>query len=179
MTRRHLLLGIPIHGSTYIVNDKMEKISGIKKLLKPEYGNGVIYPNGEPAVNWKLLSHYADKDGFDIRNVEKNGKYKNEIELPYGTIIIRYGNETGRFSAPKGTKYEDLALPYIKDTVEYNEYKVVAEVIKVRCIVNSGKVAPGFGSEGGAVQYLHPITIRQSVESKLLERIGLQCLMQN
>lgn len=176
MDEKHLLLRElmikKILGEKHIVNDNMEIISGIKKLLKPEYGNGNVYPSGEPAVNWNLLSQYADKDGFDTRNVGKNGKYKKEIELPYGTIIIRYGNETGRFSAPMGTKYEDLALPYLKDTVEYNEYKVIARTIKVRCIVDSGKVAPGFGSDGGAVQYLHPITIRQSVKSKILERLG-------
>ena len=84
------------------------------------------------------MSKFADKDGFDIRNIEKNKKYKIEIELPYGTILIRYGNETGRFSAPKGTKYEDLALPYVKNTVEYNEYKVIATGIKVICVVEKG-----------------------------------------
>ena len=156
-----------------IKNDKGQVISGKKELLETRYGTGNVYPNGEPIVNWKMLSEFADDDGFDIRNIEPNGEYKIEIELPYGTTLIRYGNETGRFSAPKGTKYEDLALPYIKDTVEYNEYKVIAKEITVICMVQKGKVAPGFGSDGGAVQYMHPMSIIESIKSNLLERINL------
>lgn len=155
-----------------MINDKGQIIDGKKKLLKKEYGLGGFYPNGDPVVNWNLLSNFADENGFDKRNSEKNGKYKIEMELPYGTIIIRYGNEIGRFTAPKGTKYEDLALPYIKETVEYNEYRVIAEKINVVCIVEKGIVAPGFGSSGGAVQYMHPISIKESIKSKLLERMN-------
>lgn len=102
-----------------IKNDAGKIINGKKKLVKEDYGTGDCYSDGEPIVNWKLLSLHADRDGFDIFNIEKNGYYKIEVELPYGTIIIRYGNETGRFSAPKGTKYEELALPYVKETWSY------------------------------------------------------------
>lgn len=156
-----------------IKNDKGQIIDGKKKLLRQEYGLGKFYPNGEPMVNWNLLSEFADHNGFDKRNVEINGKYKIEVELPYGTIIIRYGNSSGNFSAPKGTKYEDLALPYVKETVEYNEYRVIAEKIKVMCVVEKGKVAPGFGSNGGAIQYMHPISIKESIMKKLLERVTI------
>lgn len=156
-----------------IKNDRGQKINGKKKLLKPEFGTGDLSSNGDPVVNWNLLSEFADKDGFDIRNVEKNGKYKIEVELTYGTIIMRYGNPTGRFSAPKGTNYEDLALPYIRETVEYNEYRVIAEKINVVCIVERGTVAPGFESNGGAVQYMHPISIKESIRVKLLERVNI------
>ncbi len=156
----------------YIIkNDKGQIINGKKKLLKPEFGTGKLYSDGEPVVNWNLLSEFADKDGFDIRNIEKDGRYKVKIELPYGTIIIRYGNVTGRFSAPKGTNYEDLALPYIRETVEYNEYRVIVEKINVVCIVESGIVAPGFESNGGAIQYMHPISIQESIRTKLIERL--------
>lgn len=158
----------------YIIkNDNGEIISGKKKLLKPEYGTGDFYSNGEPIVNWKLLSKFADRDGFDTRKISGTGKYKFEFELPYGTVIIRYGNETGRFSAPKGTNYENLALPYVRETVEYNEYRVVAKSIRVRCIVERGIVAPGFGSKGGAIQYMHPISIKESIRTKLLERVSI------
>ena len=154
-----------------IRNDKGIIIDGIKELQKKEYGTGKFHQNGEPIVNWKLLSDFADDNGFDIRNIEHNNEYKMDIKLPYGTIIIRYGNETGVFSAPKGTKYEDLALPYIKDTVEYNEYKVIAHNVNVTCKVVKGKVAPGFASNGGAIQYMHPISIKESIRRKLLKRM--------
>lgn len=154
-----------------IKNDDGKIIDGKKKLMKEEYGTGNSYPNGEPIVNWKLLSKFADEDGFDTRNIEKNGSYKMEVELPYGAIIIRYGNETGRFTAPKGAKYEELALPYVKETVEYNEYRIIADRIKVLCIVEMGRVAPGFGSNGGAVQYMHPMSIRELMRNNILERV--------
>lgn len=153
-----------------IKNDAGKIINGKKKLVKEDYGTGDCYSDGEPIVNWKLLSLHADRDGFDIFNIEKNGYYKIEVELPYGTIIIRYGNETGRFSAPKGTKYEELALPYVKETVEYNEYKIIADRAKVMCIVEKGKVAPGFGSNGGAIQYMHPMSMIELMRKNILER---------
>lgn len=157
---------------SYIMrNDKGQTICGNKKLLKQEYGTGEFYSSGDPVVNWKLLSDYADKNGFDKRNVEENGEYIISVVLPYGTILIRYGNEIGVFSAPKGTRYEELALPYEKDTLEYNEYRVINKGLRVMCIVKRGRVAPGFGSEGGAIQYMHPISIREAVKNKILERL--------
>lgn len=112
------------------------------------------------------------KDGFDKRNLLKNDKYKMEVELPYGTILIRYGSEVGKFTARKGTKYESLALPYMKDTVEYNEYKVIANGVKVICIVEKGKIAPGFDSDGGAVQFMHSVSIRESMKRSLYRIFG-------
>lgn len=32
-------------------------------------------------------------------------------------------------------------------------------------------IAPGFGSEGGAIQYMHPMSIIKAVRGKLIERI--------
>lgn len=153
-----------------IKNDKGQIITGKKELLNENFGTGEFWPNGEPVINWNFLEH-ADDDGFDVTNIEENGKYKMKIILPYGSMLIRYGSETGNFTAPKGTKYEELALPYIKDTVEYNEYRVIAKGIKVICVVEKGIVAPGFGSSGGAIQYLHPMSMLDSIKKNLLERI--------
>ena len=153
-------------------NNKGEVISGIRKLAKDEYGLGYA-DNGERMVNWNLLSKYADDNGFDIRNMESNSTYIIDIQLPKETLLIRYGNEMGRFTAPKGTKYANLALPYICDTVEYNEYRVIADGLHVTCIVKKGKVAPGFGSLGGAIQYLHPYTIKKKKKMHILERVNL------
>ena len=152
-------------------NDKGEIISGIRQLKIPEYGTGKNNRFGQPIVNWNYLSKYADDDGFDIRNIESNGKHTIEYILPYGSRIIRYGSEIGHFSSPKGTAYEELSLPYIPESMEYNEYKVIADNVRIVCVVDKGIVAPGFDSLGGAVQYLHPITIREAVKKGMLERI--------
>jgi len=146
-------------------------ISGVKKLKSPEYGTGEIDMYGQPVVDWSKLSEYADKNGFDKRNIEKNGKYIIEMRLPRGTEIIRYGSEMGHFTAPVGTSYEQLALPYEKETVEYHKYRITARFLLVTCIVEKGIVAPGFGSPGGGVQFLHPITIRESIKKHYLKRV--------
>ncbi len=152
-------------------NDEGEIITGKKILRSNDFGTGRVNEWGESEINWKLLTN-ADADGFDLDNLEENGRYKIEVRLPYGTILIRYGNETGRFTAPQFTQYEKLSLPYVKDTVEYNEYRVIADNIKLICCVVKGRAAAGFDCPGGAVQYLHPMTIRQSLRENILERIS-------
>lgn len=126
------------------------------RLKSPEYGTGE-YHGLFPEVRWKeYRQDCADADGFDTRHVEENGEYWMEVELPRGTQLIRYGSSRGRFTAPKGTPFEALGLPYVKETIEFHEYTVVADSIKVFCTVKRGAVAPMFDSAGGGVQYLHP-----------------------
>lgn len=151
-------------------NYKGEIISGIKTLSQSKFGSGLTYPNGDPMVNWGLLSEFADDDGFDTRNIEKNKHYKIRMRLKKGIIIIRYGSETGRFTAPKGTKFDELSLPYSIDSLEYNEYKVVSS-IKVACIVEKGIVAPGFERVGGGIQFLHNKTIIELLKNGSIERM--------
>lgn len=154
-------------------NYKGEPITGPRRLKKPEYDTGKTDALGDPIPDWSYLSEKADEHGFDKTNVESNGKYIIEIELPPGTIIIRYGRESGSYSAPQGSDYDKLAMPYIKETVPYNEYKVIANSVVVTCVVEKGKVAPGFDSEGGAIQYYHSISIFESVRKGMLERLSI------
>ena len=88
---------------------------------------GWVYSNGIPHINWGEEDDICDKDGFDKRyRPYQNGKLYtiDDYVIPRGTIICRYGSPIGRFTTLKGVKYEDLALPYIKETIEYHEYKV-------------------------------------------------------
>lgn len=131
------------------------------ELKSPEYGTGK-YNGVFPDVRWNdYRKDCADEDGFDIRHVEENGTYCMEVELPRGTQLIRYGSSRGRFTAPKGTPFETLGLPYVRETVEFHEYKVEADSINVICVVKRGVVAPMFDSKGGGVQYLHPSSMQE------------------
>lgn len=152
-------------------NYRGEIIKGHRELIKEEYGTGEINADGEPVVNWKYVSKFADGDGFDKREIINGDQYKIEITLPKGTVILRYGSEMGRYTAPDGTAYEKLALPYKKETIEFNRYKVVGENVKVECVVEKGFVAPGFDSSGGAVQYLHKKTVYDLIKKKIIERV--------
>lgn len=160
-------------------NYKGDIITGPKILADPSYGTGNTCKNDdgqiEQAVDWSQIKYTDDKHpGFDIRNVEENGKYFILISLPVGTKILRYGDVSGRFTAPVGTPYEKLSLPYVKESVEYHEYEVVADGVVVRCVdAEKGIAAPGFGSTGGAVQYRHVERIGDSLERKALRELDI------
>lgn len=145
-------------------NDEGKLLGNAKVLLKnSDYGTGDYFDEITPKVKWKeYRQKCSDENGFDVNNVEDNGKHIMEVCLPKGTHIIRYGSEMGRFTAPKGTPYDQLGLPYVKESVEFHEYIVIADSIKVLCKVNRGKVAPIFDSQGGGVQYQHFNTIREA-----------------
>ena len=144
-----------------------------RELSKPEYGTGEIDKYGIPIVDWKKYIIVANDEGFDMSHREANGSYKMEITLPQNTVIQRYGNETGHCTAPQGTPYEKLAIPYKKETMEYNEYRVIADGVKVTCYVDQGIVAPSLDSPGGAIQYYHKDTIVKLIGQGVLERIDL------
>ena len=148
-------------------NDEGKILGNAKVLLqKQEYGTGE-YHGFTPIVKWEeYRQNCSDKDGFDTNNVETNGEYLIEVCLPKGTHLIRFGSETGRFTAPEGTPYDQLGLPYVRESVEFHEYTVIADSVKVLCKVKQGKVAPIFDSPGGGIQYLHFSTIRESMRIK-------------
>ena len=116
--------------------------------------------NGRPL--WEMLEN-ADKDGFDIR------EDICEIVLPVGTRLVRYGYETGSYTAPAGTAYEELSLPYKKASIPYHEYVVRSSCSVQLCLVRKGIVAPGFNSKGGGVQFKHTCSILEEISRGVIE----------
>ncbi|MCR4989884.1 MAG: TNT domain-containing protein [Lachnospiraceae bacterium] len=148
-----------------------QEISGRKEFLSEDYG--YYDKDGNEHVYWKPEDDDVDSDGFDKHNQEENGSYIQDIVLPYGKLICRYGNIRGRITTDLESKYENLSLPYIKESVEYHVYRVVADGLKVKCTVSKGKVAPMFDSNGGAVQYKHYQSIANEVNQGKLEEVFL------
>ena len=144
-------------------------ITGIKKFQNPAFG--YIDSEGVEHVNWQIENERIDADGFDKGNIESEGKYKVDIVLPYGKLICRYGNERGRLTTDIYSDYDELGLPYVKETVEYHVYKVIADGLKVRCTVSKGRVAPMFNSPGGANQYKHYQSIAKELDDNKLEEV--------
>lgn len=138
------------------------------QLLDDKYG--YVDEANIPHIDWGKETQKCDKDGFDKehRPLEGSEDYiiRNYI-IPKGTIICRYGFLGGLFTTIKGSEYDDLALPYVKETIEYHEFKVTEDLI-VECVVTRGKVAPKFLSEGGAVQFMHKQPIRLECEDGYL-----------
>lgn len=142
------------------------------QLASPDFGTGEFDEYGKPKIDWpRYTTEYADKYGFDKRNIEANGKYTIPYVLPKGTVIIRFGSEFGQYTAPQNTRFEEVSLPYTIESIEYHEYRVIADGLRVECIVDKGKVAPMFHQPGGGVQYRHPHAIRALIRSAQLERI--------
>lgn len=129
--------------------------------------------NGRRVINWSGPT--ADRDGFDTDHKEQNGAHRMLVELPAGTELLRYGSPGGSFTAPKGTDYEELSLPYEKDSMEYNEYRVIADGVYVEvCRAERGRAAPLFDQCGGGVQYFHgKKSVQNLLDEKKLERIEL------
>lgn len=119
---------------------------------------------GEPFPYWKEEDSDVDGDGFD--KSYNNGNYRVRIKLDKGTLLCRYGKEYGYFTTLKGTPFEKLSLPYTKESLEYNEYEVIADGVYVECYVEKGIAAPMFSCCGGAVQYKHYCTILEEVNKR-------------
>ncbi|MBQ7564495.1 MAG: TNT domain-containing protein [Lachnospiraceae bacterium] len=117
---------------------------------------------------WNTFTENADTSGFDINNVESNGDYIQKIVLPIGKRIIRFGLPNGAFTTDEGTDYSLLALPYTEKSMPYHEY-IVEGKCEVECVVDKGRVAPGFGSRGGAIRYRHYHTMKESITLGILK----------
>lgn len=146
-----------------------EIITGIKQFQDPSFG--YYDEQGDEHVNWAKEDEHVDSDGFYKHHVEPNGLYKMDVSLPLGTLLCRYGNTRGRLTSDINSEYENLGLPYIKETVEYHIYRVIVSSLKVQCTVQKGEVAPMFNSPGGAVQYKHYQSIAKELAQEKIEEV--------
>lgn len=150
----------------YLGDDISKNMIAVKNPLF-----GTVDENGIPHINWGVEDDNCDKDGFDKKFRPVKGLNQYVIEnyiIPKGTIICRYGNPGGRFTTIKGEDYELLALPYVKESIEYHEYRV-SEDLTVDCYVTKGSVAAKFDSPGGGVQFKHSQNIRLECEDGMMK----------
>lgn len=150
---------------TRFYNDKGQELKNYKgpTVKRPSFYKTL-------AGGVKVLD-YPENDGFDLTHKEPNGFYEMLCTLKHGARLIRYGSEMGSYTAPHGSQYYQLGLPWEQDTIEFHEYIVTADEIHVKCVVRRGKVAPAFDSPGGAIQYIHPNSILLEIKQKKLGRI--------
>ncbi len=132
------------------------------ELKNPAWGE--VKDDGTIIVYWAKPDDKVDGRGFD-KSYKGTDGYVDEIELPVGTRLARFGSPQGKLTAPEGSPYEKLGLPYKEETIEYHVYVVVSE----GCHVKRGIVAPMFDSPGGATQYLHYNSIEAEISLGYLE----------
>ena len=92
------------------------------------------------------------------------GNYRAAESLQPGTIIDRYGGETGRFFSPAGTSFEARALP--AGSGPLNTYEVLKPLD-----VQAGIVAPAFGQPGLGIQYMAPQTVADLIEGGFIKPV--------
>ncbi len=139
-----------------------------KKIKKADIVADNSFLNEHGQIKWSLIVG-ADEHGFDLSKVMENGEYVvRDYVIPKGTRIIRYGSNYGNYTAPYGTPYESLSLPFFKESRVYHEY-TVKKSCRVKCIVIKGYVARGFSSKGGAIQFYHKERISHLLKNKVLK----------
>ena len=133
------------------------------RLSNPAFGE--VGPDGSVIrVHWAEADEDVDENGFDKSYAGTDGYY-DVITLPIGTRLGRFGSSRGFLTAPAGTPYDMLSLPYKQETCEYHEYVVISN----NCKVMRGLVAPMFGKPGGGVQYYHENGIAKEIYDKNIE----------
>jgi hypothetical protein len=86
--------------------------------------------------------------------------------LRRGTMIDRFGAETGSFFSPKGASFASRAVPYVCRQMDYRVYRVMKPIPVKAC-----DAAPWFGEPGGAVQDQTSVPASQLVAAGKLKAV--------
>jgi hypothetical protein len=93
------------------------------------------------------------------------GGWSTDESLQPGTVIDRYGGETGRFFSPEGTPFEERSLP--AGSGPLNTYEVL-KALDVRV----GLAAPAFGEPGLGIQYMSSQTVADLIRAGFIKPVG-------
>ncbi|MFN3688928.1 glycohydrolase toxin TNT-related protein, partial [Salinarimonas sp.] len=129
------------------------------------------------AMATPLQRQRAAQLGVDVRWVARDGQIlwppnngfagtPRQVELPVGTVIDRYGQESGRFLAPVGTPFEQRALPPSSASAPYFQYEVVRPLP-----VQSGPAAPWFDAPGGGTQFQTSVSVKDLIADGYLREL--------
>lgn len=88
--------------------------------------------------------------------------------LQVGTKLTRFGQATGRYTAPAGTPFVNRAMPYTEAEYSDNEHQYV--VIKP-LPVKTSVTAPAFNKVGGGIQYKTEESIQYYLDEGYLEEV--------
>lgn len=90
------------------------------------------------------------------------------VTLPTGTMIDRYGYPGGSFVSPLGVPFEQRALPSSYETTKpYFQY----EILKPIDDVSQGKILPWFGQKGQGTQYELPKPVQWYLDNDYMKKV--------
>ena len=96
----------------------------MKELPSYDSKTGELLSDKDKIVSEQYLKEGLHKDVINWGPESIEGT-KQKVELDSGTVLVRWGGESGHFAAPKGTVFEDLQLPVSKDKLEKSEYIIL------------------------------------------------------
>jgi filamentous hemagglutinin family protein len=120
-------------------------------------------PTEEQARNagWKDSAGkyvYPGADGFKGKSQPKT--------LEVGTVIDRFGGDTGTFFAPVGTPLKQRAMAPGAENDQLTKYKILRPLS-----VDSGAIAPWFDQPGGGTQYKASLTAKQLIDQGYIKAV--------
>ena len=143
-TTANLISGQKLGNAFYNSFDGVGQSMAIGTAIGVSATVGVSFAKGVSPINGRMM--WPKNDGF-----QGNPEY---AMLPKGTMLDRYGDDTGQFVAPQGTPFDQRALPPSYVNKPLNVYEVTQPLP-----VLQGTTAPSFwfNSGGGGTQYMLPI----------------------
>ena len=113
------------------------------------------------------MGKWTNSDG-SIKYPPNNGfsGTPTNTTLRPGTVVDRYGAESGSYVSPQGTPYASRSLPPGSNTRPYNAYEVLKPID-----AKGGIVAPWFDQPGGGTQYRLPQSIAELILNGFLRRL--------
>lgn len=105
-----------------------------------------------------LRPYYPPNRGFQ-------GQPEDTI-LQRGTVLDRFGSESGTFASPAGTAIEARSLP------PGTPRRLSTYEVQTPFSVKAGRVAPYFGQQGGGTQFEFPASVTELIEAGILKRVN-------
>lgn len=112
----------------------------------------------------------------------KNNPISGVISLPAGTLLDRFGGETGSYLSSADTPYSQRSLP--PSSLNYNKdypgfpYNYHVYRVKKDLEVTGGLIAPGFEQAGLGTQFFtgQGVSIQSLIDDGSLEKVDLSLL---
>ena len=112
---------------------------------------------------------YFDQETGETHWPPNNGEVdgtKAIICLPIGTVIDRYGLDTGSYTSPIGVSYEERSLAPGTEKYPYSQFEICKPIN-----VEQSVVFPWFDEPGGGIQYRMPSSIKDLLDRGIIRRI--------
>ncbi|WP_213610246.1 glycohydrolase toxin TNT-related protein [Pseudoalteromonas sp.] len=149
-----------INGQVQMLINQIQSINPSYRYqtVRPTSGRGSQYNRGDITYLQGVLAGMRQPIAWPP-NSGFQGPVQN-MTLPVGTRIDRYGSNGGFFISPIGTPFGQRSLPEFSRGTPYRIFEVLKPIN-----VRGGAIAPAFGQPGGGVQYILPQRVGGLVQS--------------